>query len=139
MTGIVIRLLKIAVLSFTFLGLISCSSTPKVIVNPSTIKDEHQYKKDEEECIKIAKTYDLSKEKEGKVVAGALIGGATVAGVATAVAGAVFAPAIPFIIAGGLVGGGLWGASISKEEAQAREKILIQCLKSKKYEVYGVQ
>ncbi len=117
----------------------SCVTGPQVAVNPNTVEDQNQYNKDQEECIEIAKTYDLSNEKIGKVLAGTALGGAAVAGVATAVAGAVFAPAIPFIVAGGMAGGGLWGNSVSKEEAQAREKILLQCLESRGYEVYGIQ
>ena len=119
--------------------LAACASAPHVAVNPKTIKDKQMFETDQSECLEIAKTYDLSGEKAGKAVAGAAIGSAAVAGVATAVAGAVFAPAIPFIIAGGAAGGGLWGASVSKEEARAREKILLQCMESRGYEVYGVQ
>ena len=119
------------------IALISCASTPKLAVNPLSVTSEKQYDADYESCLEIAKTYDLSGETAVKTVAGAAAGGIAVAGVATAVAGAVFAPAIPFIIAGSLAGGGLWGSNTSKEEAMAREKILVQCMRDRGYEVYS--
>ncbi len=113
-----------------------CSSAPQVIVDQSGV-EKAQLKKDTDECIEIAKTYDLENETAGKAVAGAAIGGAATAGVATAVAGAVFAPAIPFIIAGSVAGGGLWGARVSKKESDARQAILESCMEKRGYEVYS--
>ena len=115
------------------------SNTKQIVVDPSTIKSQRQLDLDKAECLEIAKNYDLSTETATKAVAGAVIGAGAVAGIATAVAGAVFAPAVPFIIAGGAAGGGLWGASVSKEEAEARESILNQCMESRGYKVYSPQ
>ena len=115
------------------------SKSPKIAVDPSSIKDQAVYDKDFESCLGLAKTIDISDEKLMKAIGGAAIGTAAVAGVATAVAGAVFAPAIPFMIAGGLAGGGLWGASASKEEQAARESVLVGCLSDKGYKVYGAK
>jgi outer membrane lipoprotein SlyB len=124
----------------TYLGLVfvllGCASKPQIIVDPYSITDQEQYENDASECLTIARSYDLTGATSAKVVGGALIGGATVAGIATAVAGAVFAPAVPFIVAGGLAGGGLWGASSSKEERKAREKIMVQCLNERGYKSY---
>ena len=120
-----------------FLLLLSCSSAPRMVVDPSTISDAAQYESDRQGCLEIAKTFDLTDEKALKGIAGAAIGGTAVAGIATAVAGAVFAPAIPWIVAGSLAGGGIWGSSASKEEKIAREKILVQCLNGKGYTVYS--
>ena len=129
---------RIFVVLFSVLILLSgCASEPRIVVNPNSIPDQKKFEQDQAECIEVARDYELSGEKAGKAVAGAAIGGTAVAGIATAVAGAVFAPAIPFIIAGAVAGGGLWGASVSKEEAKARESILIQCLQSRGYEVYA--
>jgi hypothetical protein len=113
------------------------SSSPRIAVDPSSIQDQATYDKDFESCLSLAKTIDISDEKVMKAIGGAAIGTAAVAGVATAVAGAVFAPAIPFMIAGGLAGGGLWGSSVSKDEKQARESVLVGCLGDKGYKVYG--
>ena len=115
------------------------SSTPRIAVDPNSIKDQAEYNKAYDSCLSLAKTVDLNDETVMKSVAGAAVGTAAVAGIATAVAGAVFAPAIPFMIAGGLAGGGLWGSSSSKEEKQAREVILAQCLSDKGYKVYGAR
>ena len=115
------------------------SSTPRLAVDPSSIKDQAEYNEAFDYCLSLSKTVDMTDEKVMKGVAGAAIGTAAVAGIATAVAGAVFAPAIPFMIAGGLAGGGLWGSSSSKEEKQAREAILAQCLSDKGYKVYGAR
>ena len=129
---------RIFVVLFSVLILLSgCASEPRIVVNQNSILDQKKFEQDQAECIEVARNYELSGEKAGKAVAGAVIGGTAVAGIATAVAGAVFAPAIPFIIAGAVAGGGLWGASVSKEEAKARESILIQCLQSRGYEVYA--
>ena len=117
-------------------ALAACASTPQIIVDPSSISDQKKYEVDASECLEIARTFDLSGATGAKVVSGALIGGGAVAGIATAVAGAVFAPAVPFIVAGGLAGGGLWGASSSKEERKAREKIMVQCLNDRGYKSY---
>ena len=106
-------------------------------MDPSTITDQDAYNTDFDNCLTLAKTIDLTGETATKAVAGAAIGATAVAGVATAVAGAVFAPAVPFIIAGGAAGGGLWGASVSKEEKEAREAVLAQCLNDKGYKVYA--
>ena len=113
------------------------SSTPRIAVDPSTIADQETYDADFNSCLTLAQTIDLGSEAATKAVAGAAIGATAVAGVATAVAGAVFAPAVPFIIAGGAAGGGLWGASVSKEEKEAREAVLAQCLNDKGYKVYA--
>ena len=117
--------------------LVACSSQPRIVVNQQTVDDPEKYQQDFQLCLDIAQTIDLSDETLMKSVAGAAIGGTAVAGVATAAVGAVFAPAIPFIVAGSLAGGGLWGASSSKEEKLARERVLTQCLRGKGYEVYS--
>jgi outer membrane lipoprotein SlyB len=122
------------------LTLVACtSSAPRLAVDPASIQDQATYDKDYGSCVDLAKTIDISDEKLMKAIGGAAIGTAAVAGIATAVAGAVFAPAIPFMVAGGLAGGGLWGSSASKEEKQAREGVLIGCLRDKGYKVYGAQ
>ena len=113
------------------------SSAPRIAVDPSSIQDQAVYAEDFDGCLALAKTIDITDEKLMKSVGGALIGTAAVGGVATAVAGAIFAPAIPFMIAGGLTGGGVWGSSVSKEERQARESVLVGCLSDKGYKVYG--
>ena len=115
------------------------SAAPRIAVDPSSITNQAEYNQDFEGCLNLAKTIDLGSEKAAKAIAGAAIGTAAVAGVATAVAGAIFAPAIPFMIAGGAAGGGLWGNSASKEEKQAREAVLVQCLSDKGYKVYGAR
>lgn len=135
-TCLPIKRIFVALISVLML-LPGCAAKPQIVVNPNSILDQRKFEQDQAECIEVAQNYELSGEKAGKAVAGAAIGGTAVAGVATAVAGAVFAPAIPFIIAGALAGGGLWGASVSKEEAKARQSILIQCLQSRGYEVYA--
>ena len=117
-----------------FLG--GCASKPQMVVDPRSITDQAKYEQDASECLEVAKTFDLSGRTAAKAIGGAAIGGAAGAGVASAVAGAVFAPAIPFIIAGTLTGGGIWGASSSKEENRAREKILVQCLNDRGYRAY---
>jgi len=129
----------IALLSAVALVSACTSSAPRIAVDPSSISNQAEYDKDFEGCFNLAKTVDLSGEKVSKTIAGAAIGTAAVAGIATAVAGAIFAPAIPFMIAGGAAGGGLWGNSASKEEKQAREAILVQCLSDKGYKVYGAR
>ena len=113
-----------------------CASTPQIIVDPSSIADQKKYEVDASECLKTARIFDLTGATGAKVLSGALIGGGAVAAIVTAVAGAVFAPAIPCIVAGGLAGGGLWGASFSKEERKAREKIMVQCLNDQGYKSY---
>ena len=118
------------------LALLGCASAPQIVVDPSSISDQKQYEVDASECLEIARSFDLTGATSAKVVSGALIGGGAVAGIATAVAGAVFAPAVPFTVAGGLAGGGLWGASSSKEERKAREKIMVQCLNDRGYNSY---
>jgi len=129
---------KIITIVATTSFLCACtSSTPRIAVDPSSIEDQAAYDEAFNSCLSLAKTVDLNSEKAAKGVAGAALGVAVVGGVATAVAGAIFAPAIPFMIAGGLAGGGLWSNSISKEEKQAREVILLQCLSDKGYKVYG--
>lgn len=130
------RSVAILFLSFFF---VACSNQPRIVVNQATVEDQEQYVKDFDLCYDIAKTIDLGDETALKSIAGAAVGGTAVAGVATAVAGAVFAPAIPFIVAGSLAGGGLWGASSSKEERIARERIVTQCLRGKGYEVYSAR
>jgi hypothetical protein len=112
------------------------SSSPRLAVDPSTIKSQEEYDKDYDSCLALAKTIDLSDETAMKAVGGAVMGAAAVGGVATAVAGAIFAPAIPFMIAGAAAGGGLWGSSVSKEEKSAREGVLAGCLRNKGYQVY---
>ena len=115
------------------------TKAPMIAVDPSSIPDQTVYEQDFENCLNLAKTIDISDEKLMKTLGGAAIGTAAVAGVATAVAGAIFAPAVPFMIAGGMAGGGLWGSSVSKEEQQARESVLTQCLSDKGYRVYGAK
>mgnify|MGYP001279041940 CR=1 FL=1 len=127
--------------SLLMIGLLiiaGCSSAPQVIVDQAGV-DKGKLKADTDACIEIARSYDLENETAGKAVAGAAIGGAATAGVAAAVAGAVFAPAIPFIVAGSLAGGGLWGAKISKKEADARQAILESCMEKRGYEVYSAK
>lgn len=119
--------------------LVSCASKPQIAYDPFKINDKKQFKADETSCLEIAKTYNLNGETAVKAVAGAAIGGTLVAGIATAVAGAVFPPAIPFIVGGALTGGGLWGNKMSKEESAAREKIFVQCMRDKGYEVYSAR
>lgn len=127
----------IVLAAFILVSLGGCQSNPKVVYDPNTIGNMESFETDKEECIVVAKSYDLDGEKAGKVVAGAAIGGTAVAGVATAVAGAIFWPAIPFIVAAAAVGGGAWGGSVSKKEAKARESILYQCLNKRGYDVYS--
>ena len=119
------------------LFVVGCSSQPRIVVNQATVENQEQYDQDFKLCYDIASTIDLSDEKAIKSVAGAAMGGTAVAGIATAAFGAVFAPAIPFIVAGSLAGGGLWGSSASKEERIARERIMVQCLRGKGYEIYS--
>mgnify|MGYP006137168133 CR=1 FL=1 len=129
---------KVLVALVSMIMVSGCTSTaPRIAVDPSSIKDQATYDADFNTCLNLAKTIDISDEKMMKTIGGAAIGTAAVAGVATAVAGAVFAPAIPFMIAGGMAGGGLWGSSVSKEEKEARESVLTQCLGDKGYRVYG--
>ena len=119
-------------------SLMACvSKKPQIIIDPASVADAEQLPIDTNECISIAKTYDLSGEVASKGAAGAAIGATAVAGVATAVAGAVFLPAVPWIIAGGLAGGGIWGSSASKAESRAREKILEGCMIDRGYRVYS--
>ena len=127
----------VALLSAVALVSACTSSAPRIAVDPASISNQAEYDEAYEGCVGLARTVDLGSEKAGKAIAGAAIGTAVVGGIATAVAGAIFAPAIPFMIAGGAAGGGLWGSSASKEEKQAREAILVQCLSDKGYKVYG--
>jgi len=52
---------------------------------------------------------------------------------------AIFAVPAVLLGAGMLGSGALWGYSISKEERQAREAILLQCLSDKGYKAYMAQ
>ncbi len=114
----------------------ACSSQPQLAVDPKSIVDTAKFASDQNECLAIAKNYDLSGNAVKNAAVGAAAGGAAVAGVATAVAGAVFLPAIPFIIAGAAAGGGLMGGSAKKKETEAREAILAQCMTDRGYKVY---
>jgi hypothetical protein len=116
--------------------LAGCASQPQLTVDPKSIVDTGKFATDQNECLAIAKNYDLSGNAVKNAAVGAAAGGATVAGIATAVAGAVFLPAIPFIIAGAAAGGGLMGGSAKKKETEAREAILAQCMTDRGYKVY---
>jgi len=117
-----------------------CQSTsPRIAVDPSSITDQEEYNKAYDHCHNLAMTIDLNDEQSAKTLAGAATGAVVVGGVATAVAGAIFAPAIPFIIAGAAAGGGVMGDSVAKEEKNAREAVLIDCLSNKGYKVYGAR
>ena len=129
----------VALLSVVAVVSACTSSAPRIAVDPSSINNQAEYDQAYEGCLSLANTVDMGSEKAGKAIGGAAIGTAAVAGIATAVAGAIFAPAIPFMIAGGGAGGWLWGSSASKEEQQAREAILVQCLSDKDYKVYGAR
>ena len=61
--------------------LVACASTPKVAVSPTSAPNQEKLEADTKECLEIAKTYDLGKEKK---IIGAILGG----GVAGAGAGA---------------------------------------------------
>ncbi len=123
-----------AIFIITFLT--ACASQPQLAVDPKSIVDTAKYTNDQNECLAIAKNYDLSGNAVKNAAAGAAAGGAAVAGVATAVAGAVFLPALPFILAGAAAGGGLMGGSAKKKETEAREAILAQCMTDRGYKVY---
>ena len=125
----------LAILMAVFI--VGCSSQPRIVVNQTTVESQEQYDQDFQLCYDIANTIDLSDEVAIKSIAGAAMGGTAVAGIASVAFGAVFAPAIPFIVAGSLAGGGLWGSSASKEEKVARERIMVQCLRGKGYEIYS--
>lgn len=115
-----------------------CASSVNVAVDPTSITNKSKFDEDYKLCQDIAKTYDLSQDKNTNAALGAAAGAVGVAGIAVAVAGAVFAPAIPFIIAGGAVGGGLAGGATKSKESEARETILSDCLNSKGYKAFGV-
>ena len=127
------------ILFFLSLIISGCASGPKAVVDPRSVKNQEQLKKDDAECINIAKTYSLGDEIAGKAVVGAAMGAAGAAGVATAVAGAIFPPAIPFIIAGGGGGGALFGGAADKKEAVARQAILEDCMTQRGYEVFSTK
>ena len=65
------------------------------------------------------------------------IGAVAVAGIATAISGGLFAPAIPWMLAGGTASGALWGSSASRNEIEARENILSECMTDRGYRVYS--
>ena len=122
------------------ISLTGCATNmDQIVIDPSSVVSTEQLQEDKQQCTTISENYDLGGEMAGKATAGAAIGAVSVAAVATAVAGAVFWPAVPFIVAGGAAGGGLWGSSVSKEEANARQSILNQCMASRGYEVYSPQ
>ena len=118
------------VILISFFVIVSCASNnPFLAVNHYSVTGQEGLKVDTEQCLQVAKDYDLSDKSEGKAVAGVAIGTASAAGVATTVAGAALAPAIPLILAGG----GLWSANIARE---AKDKIFNECMKDRGYEVY---
>ena len=131
--------LKTGLIMLTALIIAGCTNTSnlQVVVDPSTVVDKQKYDIDANQCIEVAKSFDLTSQAAGNATVGALATGGAVAGVATAVAGAVFWPAIPFIIAGSLLGGGIAGDRVNKKELAAREKILADCLKDRGYRVYS--
>ena len=132
--------MKIKLISICILLTYGCtSSSPRIAVDPSSISDQDEYNKAYDSCINLAMTIDLNNEQSAKTLAGAATGAAVVGGVAMAVAGAIFAPAIPFIIAGAAAGGGVMGDSVAKEEKNARESVLVDCLSNKGYKVYGAR
>ena len=116
--------------------LVGCASGPQLIVDPQSIVDTAKFEEDKKQCVAIAKSYDLSGKAVKNAAVGAAVGGTVVAGVAVAVAGAVFAPAIPFIAAGAAAGGGLGGGLSKKQEMEARESILAQCMTDRGYKAY---
>ena len=124
----------LAALSFALCG---CSTAPQVIVDPRSIKSEEDYRRDMDECHRLAMSYDKSDATTGNAAVGAAAGGITVAGIATAVAGAVFAPAIPFIAAGAAAGGTLGGGLSKGGETASREKIMAECLGDRGFRAYS--
>ena len=44
--------------------LVACASTPKVAVSPTSAPPQEKLEADTKECLEIAKTYDLGKEKK---------------------------------------------------------------------------
>ena len=115
--------------------LVACASTPKVSVSPTSAPNQEKLEADTKECLEIAKTYDLGKEK--KIIGAILGGGVAGAGAGALAATTVLAPQIALIVGATALGGWLWGGKISKDEMKARENILAQCLKDRGYEVYS--
>ena len=117
--------------------LVSCASTPQMIIDPASVADADQLPIDQAECTSIAQQYDLTGEIAAKSLGGGALGAVAVAGIATALSGGLFAPAIPWMVAGGTATGTLWGASASKAEIEARENILRDCMNDRGYRVYA--
>ena len=127
----------IAVVTLSMGVLVSCASTPQMIIDPASVADADQLPVDQAECTSIAQQYDLTGEIAAKSIGGGALGAVAVAGIATAVSGGLFAPAIPWMVAGGTATGTLWGASASNDEIEARENILRDCMIDRGYRVYA--
>ena len=102
-------------------------------MDPASIDDEEKYRKAYEECLAMAQTIDLADKKALDVTAGAVLGVEAAAAIASSAS--LMVPAIPFMMAGALVGGALFNDATSKEERQAREGVLRDCLVGKGYKV----
>ena len=130
--------MKNNVFAISIMFLMSCaSSTPQMIIDPASVSDASKLPIDQSECTAIAQQYDLTGEIVAKGIGGGAIGAVAVAGIATAISGGLFAPAIPWMLAGGTASGALWGSSASRNEIEARENILSECMTDRGYRVYS--
>ena len=113
---------------------VGCASSPQVIVDPKSISDSEQYKKDYEECKSVAEGYDASSATAGS----AMVGAGTAVGTAALVlaTGGLYLLPAGVAVAGGT--GAAIGGGVSKtREGSAREKIWADCLTDRGYKAYS--
>lgn len=111
----------------------ACSTSPQVIVDPKSIRDQSKYNVDMSECKSISQNYDLSGSTAGSAVLGAGVALGTVAAI-LATGGLYLLPA-GVAVAGG-TGAAVGGGVTKSKESQAREKIWADCLNDRGYTVY---
>lgn len=110
----------------------ACATTPQLIVDPSSIRDQGKYAVDTQECTALADSY---KGDTAGTTGKAALAGVAAAGLAALVVGPLVLPAT--LIAAG-AGGGLAGTSGDRRHLkQAREKILVQCMSDRGYKAYS--
>jgi hypothetical protein len=121
----------------------ACATTPELIVDPSSIRDQGKYAVDTQDCTALAEAYKGDTTgTAGKAAVGAGAGILAAAGVAAAVVatgGLVLLPGA--VVATGVaagVGGGVLGTSGDRKDLKrAREKIIAQCMNDRGYKAYS--
>jgi hypothetical protein len=117
----------------------ACATTPQLIVDPSSVRDQGKFAVDTQECTALAEAYngDVA-ATAGKAAMGAGVGILTAAAVVVT-GGLYLLPATisAAAIAAG-VGGGVVGSSGERRDLKrAREKIIVQCMNDRGYKAYS--